>query len=54
MVLVAPHSAKLVESRGARFTLLIGYGFCLLGFLVMLLLWKDGHPLLEGRRSATR
>jgi DHA2 family multidrug resistance protein-like MFS transporter len=42
MVIVAPRSAKLVETRGARFTLLVGYVFCLLGFLTMLLLWKDG------------
>jgi MFS transporter, DHA2 family, multidrug resistance protein len=42
MVVVAPRSAKLVEARGARFTLLVGYAFCLLGFLVMLLLWKQG------------
>jgi MFS transporter, DHA2 family, multidrug resistance protein len=41
MVLVAPRSAKLVEARGARLTLLIGYAFCLLGFLAMLLLWKE-------------
>jgi len=41
MVAVAPRSAKLVEARGARLTLLIGYAFCLLGFLVMLLLWKQ-------------
>ena len=41
MVLVAPRSAKLVEARGARFTLLAGYFFCLLGFLTMLLLWKE-------------
>ena len=41
MVLVAPRSAKLVEARGARFTLLVGYVFCLLGFLTMLLLWKE-------------
>ncbi len=41
MVIVAPRSAKLVEVRGARFTLLVGYVFCLLGFLTMLLLWKD-------------
>ena len=41
MVVVAPRSAKLVNSRGARFTLLIGYAFCLLGFLAMLLLWKE-------------
>jgi hypothetical protein len=42
MVLVAPRSAILVESFGARVTLLIGYAFCLLGFLVMLLLWNEG------------
>jgi len=47
MVLVAPRSAKLVEARGARFTLLIGYVFCLLGFLTMLLLWKEGSPYWE-------
>ena len=41
MVLTAPRSAKLVEARGARFTLLVGYAFCLLGFLAMLLLWKE-------------
>ena len=44
MILVAPHSAKLVESRGSRFTLLAGYAFCLLGFLAMLLLWKENIP----------
>jgi DHA2 family multidrug resistance protein-like MFS transporter len=41
MVLVAPRSAKLIETHGARFTLLCGYFFCLLGFLTMLLLWTD-------------
>ena len=41
MVLVAPRSAKIVEARGARFTLLLGYVFVLLGFLTMLLLWKE-------------
>ena len=41
MVLVAPRSAQLVNVRGARFTLLAGYVFCLLGFLAMLLLWKE-------------
>jgi hypothetical protein len=44
MVLVAPRSAKLVEARGARFTLLFGYVFVLLGFLTMLLLWNEGIP----------
>jgi MFS transporter, DHA2 family, multidrug resistance protein len=42
MVLVAPRSAKLVETRGARFTLLCGYVFLLLAFVTMLLLWKEG------------
>ncbi len=42
MVLIAPRSAKLVNSHGSRFTLLVGYAFCLLGFLTMLLLWKEG------------
>jgi EmrB/QacA subfamily drug resistance transporter len=46
-VLVAPHSAKLVEARGDRFTLLLGYVFVLLGFLTMLLLWKEGSPYWE-------
>jgi DHA2 family multidrug resistance protein-like MFS transporter len=41
MVVVAPRSARLVEARGARFTLLFGYVFVLLGFLTMLLLWKE-------------
>jgi MFS transporter, DHA2 family, multidrug resistance protein len=44
MVLVAPRSAKIVEVRGARFTLLLGYVFVLLGFLTMLLLWREGSP----------
>jgi len=42
MVLVAPRSAKLVEARGARFTLLLGYAFVLAGFVTMLALWKEG------------
>jgi MFS transporter, DHA2 family, multidrug resistance protein len=41
MVVVAPRSAKLVDLRGARFTLLVGYLFCLLAFLAMLLLWRE-------------
>lgn len=42
MVLIAPRSAKLVDAKGARFTLLVGYVLCLLGFVTMLLMWKDG------------
>jgi MFS transporter, DHA2 family, multidrug resistance protein len=44
MVLVAPRSAAIVEARGARFTLLLGYVFVLLGFATMLLLWDEGSP----------
>jgi EmrB/QacA subfamily drug resistance transporter len=41
MIVVAPQSAKLVESHGARITLLVGYVFVLAGFVTMLLLWKE-------------
>ena len=41
MVLVAPRSAKLVEARGARFTLFCGYVSLLLAFATMLLLWEE-------------
>ena len=63
MVLVAPRSAKLVEAHGARFTLLLGYVFVLLGFLTMLLLWKEdiaywkvglGYALHRDRRRVRR
>jgi MFS transporter, DHA2 family, multidrug resistance protein len=47
MVLVAPRSAKLVETRGARFTLLTGYIFVFLGFLTMFALWDDGSAYWE-------
>jgi MFS family permease len=42
MVLVAPRSARLIETRGSRFTLLTGYVFLLLAFGWMLLLWNEG------------
>jgi MFS transporter, DHA2 family, multidrug resistance protein len=41
MVLVAPRSARLVESHGSRFTLMLGFAFCLLAFVVMLILWDE-------------
>jgi MFS family permease len=44
LVLIAPQSAKLVEKHGSRFTLLLGYLFCLLAFVTMLLLWDEGSP----------
>jgi MFS transporter, DHA2 family, multidrug resistance protein len=41
MILVAPRSARLVESHGSRTTLLLGFAFCLLAFVVMLVLWDE-------------
>jgi len=43
-VIVAPLSARMVQTRGARFTLLVGYLFCLLGLVAGLLLWKEDIP----------
>lgn len=42
MVAVAPRSAKLVVARGSRDTMLAGYFFIFLAFLVMLFLWNEG------------
>jgi MFS family permease len=42
MVLVAPRSAKLVQTNGSRRTLLMGQFSILLAFAGMLLLWKEG------------
>ncbi len=42
MVIVAPRSARLVESHGSRLTLLVGFVFCLAAFAVMLGLWEEG------------
>ena len=42
MILVAPRSAKLIEAKGARFTLLLGYVSLLAAFLWMLLFWTEG------------
>src|SRR5688500_11720672 len=47
MVVVAPRSAKLVEARGARFTLLAGYVFLFAAFLWMLLVWNEGSGYWE-------
>ena len=41
MVVVAPRSAKLVESHGSRFTLLLGYLFVVLGLVVALVWWDE-------------
>ena len=47
MILAAPRAAKLVGSHGSRFTIQIGQVLILLGFLTMLLLWKEGIPYWE-------
>jgi EmrB/QacA subfamily drug resistance transporter len=46
MILVAPRSAKLVEARGSRFTLLVGFIFCLIAFFVMFVFWEEGASYL--------
>jgi MFS family permease len=42
MILAAPRSAKMVETIGSRATLLRGYVFILVAFLIMLLFWHEG------------
>ncbi|ATD73290.1 MULTISPECIES: MFS transporter [Gordonia] len=42
MVIVAPQSAKLVQSMGSRFTLLSGYAFIVAGLVFAMLTW-DSH-----------
>ncbi len=42
MVIVAPQSAKLVQSMGSRFTLLAGYAFIVLGLVFAMLTWDEG------------
>ena len=54
MVLVAPRSAKLVEARGARFTLLLGYVFVPARVPHHAAALEGRQPVLAGRRSATR
>ena len=42
MVLVAPRSAKLVQERGSRATLLLGQSILALAFVGMFFLWGEG------------
>lgn len=44
MVLVAPRSAKLVQTIGSRATLMIGQTFLGLSFVAMFFLWGEGTP----------
>jgi DHA2 family multidrug resistance protein-like MFS transporter len=46
MVLVAPRSAKLVQERGSKFTLLLGQMILGFAFVGMLLLWGEGTNYL--------
>ena len=41
MVVVAPQSAKLVETHGSRFTLLLGYVFIVGGLVLAWATWKE-------------
>lgn len=43
LLVCAPLSARLLEARGSRFTMLVGYGFVLVGFLTTLL-WNPATP----------
>jgi len=44
LVAVAPRSAKLVQARGSRFTLLLGQTMLGLAFIGMFFLWGEGTP----------
>lgn len=44
MVLVAPRSARLVQERGSRATLLLGQSILGLAFIAMFFLWGEGTP----------
>jgi DHA2 family multidrug resistance protein-like MFS transporter len=44
MVIAAPFSSRMVERWGSRITLLIGFAFCFLGFVSMLVLWDVHTP----------
>lgn len=47
LLVCAPLSARLLEARGSRFTMLVGYGFVLVGFLTTLLWNPDtSYPLV--------
>jgi MFS family permease len=46
MVIAAPISARIIERRGSRDALLAGFVSVGLGFLVMLLLWKQDTPFV--------
>jgi DHA2 family multidrug resistance protein-like MFS transporter len=47
MIVVAPRSAKLVQRRGSRATLLLGQSILGLSFVLMLALWRDNSSYWE-------
>ena len=47
MMIAAPISARLIERFGSRITLLIGYTFCFLSFLSMLLLFTETSGYID-------
>lgn len=46
LMLVAKRSAVLIAAHGSRVTLLLGFAFLIPGFLLMLIVWKEGTSYL--------
>lgn len=44
MMAVSPLSARMINTLGSRDTLLIGTGFVVVAFVLMLVLWREGSP----------
>ena len=44
MMAVSPLSARMINARGSRDTLLVGTGFVVAAFVLMLVLWREGSP----------
>jgi predicted MFS family arabinose efflux permease len=44
MIIVAPRSARLVQERGSRATLLLGQAMLAMSFIGMFFLWGEGTP----------
>ena len=44
MMAVSPLSARMINARGSRDTLLVGTGFVVAAFVLMLVLWGEGTP----------
>lgn len=44
MMAVSPLSARMINGLGSRDTLLVGAGFVVAAFVLMLVLWREGSP----------